>query len=206
MLGGRCAAVAIALSVSTGVSVVPAFSQSASGRPWADLARPSDADRTRAGVARVLNASVLSQSTIALPPNLIVPPYLRSVVDSMMRASPTFRRQCVRIANAPRTIVVLGYFQPQDTEHIRARTVVSTTPEGTRFAAVAIRPVDDPVELVAHELEHVLEQLDDVDLHALAAVPTSGVRRCDCAKETFETVRAVRAGRAAAAEVRKHGS
>jgi hypothetical protein len=203
MSGGRCAAVAIALSVSTVVSVVPAFSQSASGRLWADLARPSDADRTRAGVARVLNTGVLSQPTIALPPNLIVPPFLRSVVDSMIRTSPTFRRQCIRIANAPRTTVVLGWFQPQDTERVRARTVVSTTPEGARVAMVAIRPVDDPVELIAHELEHVLEQLDDVDLPALAAVPRSGVRRCDCVKETFETIRAARAGLAAAAEVRK---
>jgi hypothetical protein len=206
MFGGRCATVAIALSVSTVVSVVPAFSQSASGRLWADLARPSDADRTRVGVARVLNAGVWPHAPIALPPNLIVPPFLRSAVDSMMRASPTFRRQCVRIANAPRTIVVLGYFQPQDSERIRARTVVSTTPEGTRVAMVAIRPVDDPVELIAHELEHVLEQLDEVDLPALATVPTSGVRRCDCGKETFETIRAARAGLAAAAEVRKHGS
>jgi hypothetical protein len=205
MFGGRCAAVAIALSVSTVVSVVPAFAQSASGRLWADLARPSDTDRTRAGVARVLNAGVVSQPAIALPLNLIVPPFLRSVVDSMMLSSPTFRRQCVRIANAPGTVVILGYFQPSDTEHIRARTVVSTTPQGTRVAMVAIRPVDDPVELIAHELEHVLEQLDDVDLAALAAVPTSGVRRCDCAKETFETIRAARAGRAAAAEVRKSG-
>ena len=205
MFGGRCAAVAIAVSVSTVVPAVPAFSQSASGRPWADLARPSDADRTRAGVARVLNAGALSRPTTELPPNLLVPPYLRGVVDSM-RGSPTFRRQCIRIANAPRTVVVLGWFQPQDTDRVRARTVVSTTPEGTRFAMVAIRPVDDQVELIAHELEHVLEQLDEVDLAALAAVPTSGVRRCDCGKESFETVRAIRAGLLAAAEVRRNGS
>jgi hypothetical protein len=185
------------------VSVVPAFSQSASGRLWADLGRPSDADRTRAGVAHILNTGVPAQPTIALPPNLIVPPFLRSVVGSMIRTSPTFRRQCLRLANAPRTTVVLGWFQPQDTEKVRARTVVSVTPEGARVAMVAIRPVDDPVELIAHELEHVLEQLDDVDLPALAAVPTSGVRRCDCGKETFETIRAARAGLAAAAEVRK---
>jgi hypothetical protein len=205
MFGGRCAAVAIAISVSTVVPAVPAFSQSAGGRLWADLGRPSDADRTRAGVARVLDAGVLSHPTIGLPPNLLVPPFLRGVVDSM-RTSPTFRRQCARIANEPRTVVVLGWFQPQDTERIRARTVLSTTPEGTRFAMVEIRPGDDPVELIAHELEHVLEQLDEVDLPALAAVPTSGVRRCDCGKETFETIRAVRAGRLAAAEVRRNGS
>jgi hypothetical protein len=203
MFGGRCTVIAIAVSACTIVPAVSAFSQSASGRPWADLARPSDADRMRAGVARVLNASVVSRPTIELPPNMLVPPFLRGVVDSM-RTSPTFRRQCLRIANAPRTIVVLGWFH-SNTERVRARTVLSTAPDGTRFAMVAIRPADDQVELIAHELEHVLEQLDEVDLHALAAVPTSGVRRCDCGKESFETIRAIRAGLQAAAEVRQHG-
>ena len=52
----------------------------------------------------------------------------------------------------------------------------------------------------------MLEQLDEVDLPALATVPTSGVRGCDCRDQGFETIRAIRAGRAAAEEVRKHGS
>ncbi len=123
-----------------------------------------------------------------------------------MRTSPTFGRQCMRIANAPSTMVVLGWFQPHDTDGVRARTVMSITPEGTRFAMVEIRPVDDQVELIAHELEHVIEQLDEVDLPALAAVPASGVRRCDCGRERFETIRAVRAGLLASAEVRRNGS
>jgi hypothetical protein len=206
MSGGRCAAVAIAVSLSTIVSAVPAFSQSASARSWADVTRSPDLDRSRAGVARVLDAGVLSDSTIALPLNLIVPPFLRGVVDSMMRGSPTFRRQCMRIANAPRMLVVLTWFQPRDTDGIRARTVLSVTPQGTQVAMVEIRPVDDQVELIAHELEHVLEQLDEVDLPALAAVPTSGVRRCDRGKETFETIRAARTGLLASAEVRRNGS
>ena len=41
---------------------------------------------------------------------------------------------------------------------------------------MAIPPVDDHVELIAHELEHVIEQLDDIDLRTLAKVPSSGVQ------------------------------
>jgi hypothetical protein len=45
-----------------------------------------------------------------------------------------------------------------------------------------------------------------VDLRMLAAVPTSGVRQCDCRGVAFETVRAIRAGRVAAEEVRRNGT
>jgi hypothetical protein len=207
MFRDRLAAFAIATFVITGVPAVPAFSQSASALLPADAAPSSDTDRTRTGVARLLYTGALSHSNIiTVPPNLIVPRMFQSVVDSMLRGSPTFRRQCVRLANAPQMIVVLDWFQPQDTDRVRARTLISNAPDGRRYAAVAIRPVDDPVELIAHELEHVLEQLDEVNLPTLAAVPSSGVRRCDCQQETFETVRAVRAGRAASAEVRRNGT
>jgi hypothetical protein len=188
------------------VLAVPAFSQSTNSSSWAEAPAPADGNRTRTGVARLLYTDVGSRASIALPPNLIVPPLFRDVVDTMIRTSPTFRRQCVRIANAPRMTVVLDWFQPKDFERIRARTMLSTAPDGSRSATVLIRPVDDPVELIAHELEHVLEQLDDIDLSARAAVPASGVRGCGCRENTFETIRAVRAGQAAAAEVRRHGT
>ena len=165
-----------------------------------------DTDRARTGVARILYADVLWHSSVVIPPNLIVPPVFRRVVDSMVRGSATFRRQCLRIANAPGMTIVLDWFHPHATDHLRARTVLSTTPDGRRYATVGIRPLDDPVELIAHEMEHVIEQLDAVDLRTLATVPTSGVRGCDCRDQGFETIRAIRAGRAAAEEVRRYGT
>jgi hypothetical protein len=68
---------------------------------------------------------------------------------------------------------------------------------------MAIGSLDDQVELIAHELEHVIEQLDGVDLHARATLPETGVRSLD-EDAGFETIRAVRAGRAASEEVRRH--
>jgi hypothetical protein len=118
----------------------------------------------------------------------------------MLRDSPTFRRQCLRIADSPRLSIVFEYIRPS-TERLRARATVSTGPDGRRTAMVGIRTLDDPVELIAHEIEHVIEQLDGVDLHALAAVPASGVHVCDCGNGAFETVRAIRVGLDVAREV-----
>lgn len=205
MCRGRFAALAIAAFVINVVFVVPAFPQSAMAEMRPDPNSPIDA-RTSIGVARTFDADQPADSDVALPPNLNVPPTFRRTVDAMLRSSPTFRRQCVRIANAPQITVVLDWFQPAVTDRVRARMMLSTSRDGRRYAKVLIRPLDDQVELIAHEIEHVIEQLDDVNLPALAAVPTSGVRECDCLGAGFETIRAIRAGLAAADEVRRHGA
>jgi hypothetical protein len=57
---------------------------------------------------------------------------------------------------------------------------------------------DDPAELMAHEFEHIVEQLDGVDLPVRAAVPGSGVRACS--DGSYETIRAARIGRLVADE------
>ena len=206
MLYGRFAAFAIASFGINVVLAVPVFPQSANAAPRANAVTPYDTDRARTGVARVLYADVLSQPSVVVPPNLIITPVFRHVVDSMLRGSATFRRQCIRIAHAPGMTIVLDWFHPHAADQIRARTILSTTPDGQRYATVGIRPLDDPVELIAHEMEHVIEQLDAVDLRTLATVPTSGVRGCDCRDQGFETIRAIRAGRAAAEEVRRYGT
>jgi hypothetical protein len=56
------------------------------------------------------------------------------------------------------------------------------------------------MELLAHELEHIIEQLDGIDLAAKAAVARSGVR--ECVDGSFETSRAVRVGTLVALEAR----
>ena len=56
----------------------------------------------------------------------------------------------------------------------------------------------DPVEAIAHELEHVLEQVDRIDLRRLSFVRGNGVFRLW--DGDFETTRAVSTGRRVAAE------
>jgi hypothetical protein len=204
MLRTRTPALAIAVFAARVVLAVPAFAQSGSAAFSSTPLVPLEADRTRTGVAHTFDTAAESHPELSLPSNLVVPALFRDVVDVMLRDSPTFRRQCARIANAPRMIVVLDWSLPESGNRTRARTVMSTTQDGGQHAAVTIRSGNDPVELIAHELEHVLEQLDDVDLRALATVPASRVHGCECGEETYETVRAVRAGHTAADEVRRH--
>ena len=45
-------------------------------------------------------------------------------------------------------------------------------------------------ELIAHEFEHVIEQLDGVDLAAHAALPHTGVTSIGHSTDIFETMRA----------------
>jgi hypothetical protein len=82
----------------------------------------------------------------------------------------------------------------------RAKTEFRRYSSGLLLAVIYIAPGDDPVELLAHELEHVIEQIEDVNLAALAHDGSARAkRRHDGA---YETTRARDAGLAVAAEVR----
>jgi hypothetical protein len=206
MMRARTAAVLKAMFALRVVLAVPVFAQAGtpSLSPVPFIA--SDIELTRTGVMRPLAAEAPSHAGLSVPPNLIVPPVFRNLVNAMLRGSSTFRRQCARIANAPGMVVELDWSVPRGANRARARTTMSTAADGRRYAAVTIQAGDDAVELIAHELEHVLEQLDDVDLRTLATVPSSRVHACECGEQTFETARAVRAGRTVAAELRRHRS
>ena len=59
---------------------------------------------------------------------------------------------------------------------------------------------DSLIELIAHEFEHILEQLDSVDLAAMAARSGTGVRAVSELGH-FETDRAIAAGRRVESEM-----
>ncbi len=67
----------------------------------------------------------------------------------------------------------------------------------------------EPILLIAHEFEHILEQLDGVDLPSMAARPATGVHAV-ASSGRFETDRAIAAGRQVEREVfdsgRKRGT
>lgn len=92
----------VALSVGSVVLAVPAFAQS-------DMLRASNLSNT--DVVRVyVPVDARPARSVTLPPNLNIPDIYRSYVTSMLRLSPTFRRQCVRIADALGLTVVLRQF------------------------------------------------------------------------------------------------
>jgi hypothetical protein len=135
---------------------------------------------------------------VQLPPNVSIARAYAEAVQGMLRSSPTFRSQCTRIARAPHLYLsversVLAPRQSAVTHMVRAS-------DGRLFANVEVNPLGDEVVLIAHEFEHVIEQLDDVDLAAMASRVGTGVRT-DPQSGRFETERAIAVGRRVASEV-----
>lgn len=125
-----------------------------------------------------------------LPPNLSAAPVFKPYLERMVRMSPTFRSQCKRLGAASSVRVQLRLEDPQRRPSFRARTVLERDQGVVVAAHIFLYPSPDAVELIAHEIEHVLEQLDGVDLEA--QVGSGSVwKREDGA---FETRRATEAG------------
>ena len=142
-----------------------------------------------------------ARGTMSVPGNVEIPDTLQSAVASMLRHSPTFRRQCARIGRATDLEVVVqrGLLAANAKEGALTRMVRGA--KGGIEADVLIDALGDPVLLIAHEFEHIIEQLDGVDLAAMAARSATGVSaRPDGGQ--YETERAVAAGRRVAQEVR----
>lgn len=139
---------------------------------------------------------------LGLPSNLIVSAMFRPLVEAMLRDSPTFRRQCVRIAAEAGLTVHLNVSSPPRRSTHRAMTQLTRNAQGHLTAVIDIGPFEDTQELIAHEFEHVIEQLDGVDLAARAALPHTGVIPIGHRREVFETTRAQRVGLKVIAELR----
>ena len=137
--------------------------------------------------------------TLALIPNLGVTGSLRSVIESMMQVSLTFRRQCARLAAAENLTIFVAASIGDPSRLTRATTQFSVAPEGRLVARILVGPYGSREELLAHEFEHVLEQLDGVDLAALSQRNATGVSLIDGTR--FETVRAVAIGRQVVEEI-----
>jgi Tol biopolymer transport system component len=135
---------------------------------------------------------------VVLPANLEVARVLRPFLDKMWQASPTFQGQWRRLAAGTGVRVsVLVEDLPRPASSSRARTVLKHQDGSLVSADVYLKPSLDAAELIAHEMEHILEQLDGVDLQAQAG---NGVvwKSGDGA---FETRRATEAGRRVAREI-----
>ena len=134
-----------------------------------------------------------------LPATIALAEGLRVAVAAMLQGSATFRSQCLRLADAPRLHVRVRIDVLIAFCTCRARSVIQRTGAGAIAAMVGISPSGSPIEWIAHEFEHLLEQVDGVELADLA-VHANGVWRTS--GEMFETERAIRAGRAVLDDMR----
>ena len=133
-------------------------------------------------------------------PNIHVDRLLQPLIDKLLQQSPTLRRQWQAIA-AARLVRVSLVSTPLLRESLstRARTEVSHYAFGAIRAVVELPSAVDITELLPHELEHVLEQIEGLDLPALAKDGESGVE--EVGRGVYETARARNAGFEALREV-----
>jgi hypothetical protein len=141
-------------------------------------------------------AQAQTDSAPALPKHLFIAPCLRETVDAMMERSPTFRAQIEAIARTPGLglAVTLEATPSSRRAEARMRRYVS----GLLLANIRIYIVADKEELIAHEIEHVLEQVERVPVAELAKRGDEAWR----AGTAYETRRAIRAGQRVANEMR----
>jgi hypothetical protein len=138
----------------------------------------------------------------AIPANIKLLHDIELAMQSIYERSPSFRTQLARIADAPQLRVTIQ-IDPSIPGRCRAFTRMHRRGRTIR-AEVHIPPSSDHAELLAHELEHILEQIEGLDLYALAQIRNSGVWALDDA--VFETDRAQAAGRTVQAETRRKRS
>ena len=164
-----------------------------------------------AGVALVLSALGLPQTPsqpdraapaerYAIPVNVRVDDDMKEVVTTLLARSRTLRRQSARIEAAPHARVVVVRIAHPLEALTRARATARRYDGGLLTVVIELPGVSiaDFAELLAHELEHVVELIDDVDLPALVQQRSAGVTQRH--HGVFETDRAQAAGKAAGAE------
>lgn len=155
-----------------------------------------------AGRAAAQDAGAMPAEILAAPSQACqsVPPYNidakalgEEQFSALLRRSATLRRQCARIAASHRLHVTLLLGASLQESHIGALTIIDRYEEGGIRASVTLRIAPDYMEMLAHEFEHILEQLEGVVL--LDEVARG--RAWQGWSGAFETRRAVDAGRRA---------
>jgi hypothetical protein len=134
----------------------------------------------------------------ALPSNLHVAPIYREMVESMADRSPTFQAQLTRIANAQEVTVHVDVVLR--ITGARAMTQMDRRNDGLT-ARIQVARFDNVIELIAHEIEHVIEQIERVDLAGGAGMADTGIYAVSLNGMAFETARAARVGVSVAREV-----
>jgi hypothetical protein len=141
-----------------------------------------------------------------IPRNIRLDAWLTPVVASMLRDSPTFRAQCARLQDVTRVRITVT-MTPRGASRertCRAECVIRRYEYGFVDAVVRLPSTSHATELIAHELEHVLEYLEGVNYQAVSRRHSHEVWRISDGR--FETARAIDAGRQVAAEMARSRS
>ena len=146
-----------------------------------------------------LSAELGRCARLTIPSSIQMPPGFDRVLERIYHRSPTFRTQYDRLVAHPHLTIRI-FLNVRLPSYCRAFTRVGRHGRTIR-ADMHLPPSSDHSELLAHEFEHLLEQIEGVDLRQLALVPGSGIYEIET--ELYESERAKAAGRAVAKEVRE---
>jgi hypothetical protein len=116
-------------------------------------------------VPRAAYAQQAETCASTIPVNIRVGMFAQDVL-ALLQSSATFRAQCERIAAARQARVTITLVQ--SAALARAETTITRYEAGALRADVRIQFGRDYRELIGHEFEHVIEQLDGVNLLAEA--------------------------------------
>jgi hypothetical protein len=137
--------------------------------------------------------------TTALPEGFFATGTVRPMVEALWQRSPGFRSQVRRIVEAD-VRIVLEVVSPAALGAAEAKSVMVREHGTVRYVRLQLRAATDWVPLIPHELEHVLEAIEGIDLGKLA--DRSG-RAWRSGPDSYETVRAQQAGHRIAREYRQ---
>ena len=140
------------------------------------------------------NSGSRHQPRAGWSPSIQVVPELRTDVADMLQRSPTFLAQYRRIAESGSIVVGVRIDPTLCGSSFRARTTFRRYKSGLIVVEVSIGPGSKQAEWIAHEFEHILEQLDGRNLTELARANAKDVWYSG--GDVIETGRAIRAGRA----------
>ena len=135
-----------------------------------------------------------------LPSNMIMAEGLKPYLENIWRKSRTFRQQCRQIAQAQWLRISLKFEPKPGHTSYRALSTLTKTTSGVCLVTVRIFLPGDYIEMRGHEFEHLLEQIEAVDLKAEAGKRGSAVYQNE--DGFYETARAISAGRKVLAEYR----
>jgi hypothetical protein len=134
------------------------------------------------------------------PKNIWVQSSLRDTMRSLWHHSPTFRAQCLKIGEHRRyhvQIVMDAALVLQ--RRCRAQCTLRTFSSGLVMARIAVPDKHELTELIPHEIEHVLEHIEGVDLRRNLVTGGHGVYEAGDGR--LESARAISAGRKVRAEM-----
>jgi hypothetical protein len=196
-------AITDARSVLAATVLVALGAASSSAQPSALWLRQSEAVATSASaIAKPESRRCPSRddAVVRLPASIQVSDELRPRLIAMLEKSETFRSQCRRIGESPQLYVRVKLDLRLSGRTYRAVTKICRHASGTIVAAIDIAAYGDPTEWIAHEFEHLIEQLDGIDLRGLERRGQGAWRS---GNQMFETERAIQVGRRVFREMRE---